>query len=87
MKAKETSVEIWKFLDKNFKARKDKKSEHTMVHVVSKDKDLQTNFVAGGLLYVIAEKFPEVKTNVLIPTKSIIKAWCKSKTDSFFSKL
>jgi hypothetical protein len=84
MAAKETSVEIWKFLDENFKARKDKKSNQTMVHAISKDKDLQFNFVAGGLLYVITEKFPEVKTNILIPTQSIIKAWCKSKINSFF---
>lgn len=82
--AKETSVEIWKFLDKNFSARKDKKNGAIMVHATSKDKNLQTNFVVGGLLYVVTEQFPQVKTNILIPTQSIIKEWGKSKTKSFF---
>ena len=80
--AKETSVEIWKFLDKNFKASKDKTTGQIMVY--TPNEDLQFDFVAGGLLYVITQQFPQVKTNVLIPTQSIIREWCKSKTKSFF---
>lgn len=84
--AKETSVEIWKFLDQNFQAKKDKDSGQDFVWVISNNEVLKNSFVMGGLLYVITEEFPTVKTNVLIPTQFIIREWVKSKTNSFFRK-
>jgi len=65
--------EIIKFLDENFSYKKG------MVLVKSKNKELEFNFVAGGLVYALREQFPVIKHNELILVREIIKDWCKKK--------
>lgn len=74
--SKETSVQIWEFLDKNFRYRK---GFIGLKRCAKNKKEIEVNFVTGGLLYAVIEEFPETKTNVLIPTREIIKSWVESK--------
>jgi DNA gyrase inhibitor GyrI len=74
--SKETSVQIWDFLEKNFRYRD---GFVGVKRFVKNKKEVEVNFVTGGLLYAVIEEFPETKTNVLIPTQAIIKKWVESK--------
>ena len=74
--SKETSIKIWKFLDKNFRISKG------MIGVrlcVKNRQELETNLCLGGLPFAIIKKFPEVKANVLINIFTLSRAWVKQQ--------